>query len=169
MPIFVNVTVQAGSSGLQLRVTSDANPDEVTQTSNLFTLNAGQPAPPAEEKIQFNTATITNGTRDPTGTITVSRNTLCIINVQVINNSGQNASFNLSMAKQAENPANAWTALYSGNAIEPINAGQTSPLEQIRVTPSGTAVSVQIVFTASATILGSTVSSQLIIQFAAVP
>jgi hypothetical protein len=170
VPIFVDVTVQTGSSGLQLRVTSDSNPDEITQTSNLFTLTAGQPAPPGEEKIQFNVLpNIVNGTRDPiTGAINVSRTRTCTLQVQVFNNTGQPGSFNLGIAKQAEVAAGSWNAVYNGDPVTPIDNGQFAD-EPIAITPATNAVSVQIVFTASATIQGSTVSGQFVIPFVAVP
>jgi hypothetical protein len=172
VPIFVNVTVQTGSSGLQLRVTSDHNPDEISQTSNLFTLNEGQPAPPGEEKIQFSIGpALVNGTKDPTtGAINISRTKTCTLSVQVFNNTGQSATFTLGIAKLAgtETPAGSWTANYNGDPTAPINAGQFAT-EAMAVTPAANATSVQIIFTASATILGSTVSGQFVIPFVAVP
>jgi hypothetical protein len=170
VPILVNVSVQPGSSGLQLRVTSDSNPDEIIQTSNLFTLNEGQPAPPGEEKIQFNVLpNIVNGTKDPTtGAINVSRTKTCTLQVQVVNNSGQDGTFNLGIAKQSELPVGAWNAVYNGDPVTPINNGQFAT-EPMAITPAANAVSVQIVFTASATIQGSTVSGQFVIPFVAVP
>jgi hypothetical protein len=169
VPIFVNVTVQSGSSGLQLQVTSDANPDEITQTSNLFNLTAGQPAPPGEEKIQFSVApNIVNGTKDPaTGAINVSRTKTCSLQVQVFNNSGQNATFSMSIAKQSETAAGSWSAVYNGDAQTPIPNGGFVP-EPMAITPATNAVAVQIVFTAQATIQGSTVSGQFVIPFVAV-
>lgn len=168
VPIFVNVNVQSGSSGLQLRVTSDSNPDEITQNSNLFTLTDGQPAPPGEEKIQFNVLpNLVNGVKDTTtGAINVQRTKTCTLQVQVVNNSGTNATFNLSIAKQ--NDVGGWTANYTGDPSTPINNGQFAT-EPMTVTPSAGGVSVQVVFTASATILGSTVSGQLVIAFVGTP
>jgi hypothetical protein len=170
VPIFINVNVQPGSSTLQIRVTSDKNPSEITQTSNLFTLTEGQPAPPGENKIQFNLMPgIINGTKDPiTGALNVSRTKTCTFNVQVFNNLAVNGSFNLGIAKQAETPAASWTANYNGDAVALINAGQFAT-EQIAVTPAANATSVQILFNASATIQGSTVTGQFVISIVAVP
>ena len=171
VPIFVHVTVQTGTSQLRLRVASETNPDELTQTSNLFTLTAGQPAPAGEEKIQFNVMpNIVNGTRDPaTGGIVVQRTKICGLQFQVVNNTGQSASFSIGIApKQNELPANAWTATYTGDATVTINNGGFVT-EAMTVTPSPTAVSVEIIVTASATIQGSTVTGQLTIPFAAIP
>jgi hypothetical protein len=170
VPIFINVSVQAGSSGLQLRVTSDANPEEITQMSSLFTLNAGQPAPPGEEKIQFNLLpNISNGTRDPaTGAVNVQRTKICGLQFQVVNNAGQNGQFTIAIAKQNESPAGTWNAVYTGDSPVPINNGQFAT-ESMTITPNNTAVSVLVAITASATIQGSNVSSQLVIPFAAVP
>lgn len=169
VPILVNVTVQTGSSGLQLKVTSDTNPDEISQTSNLFTLTAGQPAPPGEDKVQFDLApNIVNGTKDPvTGVINVSRTKTCTVPIQVFNNTGQSAQFALGIAKQNEIAAGSWTEHYTGDASTPINNGSLVT-ETFTVNPAANAVSVQIVFTATATIQGSTVSGQFVIPFAAV-
>lgn len=168
--IFVNVTVQAGSSGLQLRVTSDKNPDELTQMSNLFTLTAGQPAPAGEDKLQFNLMpNIVNGTKDPTtGMINIQRTKTCGLQFQVVNNSGANGTFAISIAKQSESPANSWTATYTGDPTTPIANGQFAT-ESMTVMPAANAVAVQVVVTASATIQGTTVSGQFVIPFAAVP
>jgi Family of unknown function (DUF6519) len=169
VPIFVNVTVQAGTSGLQLQVMSDQNPDEINQTSSLFTLTAGQPAPLGEDKVQFNISpNIVNGTKDPaTGAINIARGNTCTLTIQIVNNSGQNASFDLTAAKQNEVAANAWTLTPQFNTPMPINNGQ-SVQAQIRVLPQNApAVSLQVLFTASATIQGSTVSGQFVIPFVA--
>jgi hypothetical protein len=170
VPIRVDVSVQTGSSDLQLQVTSDSNPDEITQISNLFPLTAGQPAPPDERNVQISVApNIVNGTKDPvTGAINVSRTRTCTLHVQVFNNAGQNGMFTLGIAKQAEVAAGSWNAVYNGDLSTPINNGQFAD-EPIAITPAANAVSVQIVFSASATIQGSTVSGQFVIPFVAVP
>jgi hypothetical protein len=164
--VFVDVTVQAGSSGLQLRLTSDTNPAEIDQTSNVFTLTQGQPAPLGEDKIQFRVSNVSNGSIDPSsGAISITRTQKSTITVQVTNNTGQSATFALALAKNAETPAGTWTATYKGDASIPIpNGGFVS--EQMDITPSGTATSVQLQFTASATISGSPVTAQLIIPCA---
>lgn len=168
--IFVNVTVQAGSSGLQLRVTSDKNPDELTQMSKLFTLTAGQPAPAGEDKLQFNLMpNIVNGTKDPTtGTVNIQRTKTCGLQFQVVNNAGATGTFAISIAKQAESPANSWTAAYTGDPSTPIVNGQFVT-ESMTLLPGANAVSVQITVTATATIQGTTVTGQFVIPFAAVP
>jgi len=169
--IFVDVTVQAGSSGLQLRVTSDSNPTEIDQLSNLFTLTQGQPAPLGEDKIQFHVSTIINGIIDPaSGAINIIRTQKCTITVQVTNNTGQSPpppGFTLGVTKNLETPPGTWTLNYKGDPTTPIPSGGfvSEPLE---VTPGLTATSVQLQFTASATIGGSTVSSTLTIACAAV-
>jgi hypothetical protein len=170
VPIFINVNVQDGSSGLQLRVTSDSNPNEVTQLSNVFTLTQGQPPPLGEQKIQFSLLPqIANGSKDPaTGVINVQRLKTCSVLVQVVNSTGQSGTFTLTTSKQAETPANSWNQAFNGDPILPLGNGQFAS-EGFSVTPNASAVSLQIVFSASATIQGTTVSGQFIIPFAAVP
>ncbi|HZD94656.1 MAG TPA: hypothetical protein VE133_10410, partial [Candidatus Sulfotelmatobacter sp.] len=165
--VFVDVTVQAGSSGLQLRLTSDTNPAEIDQTSNVFTLTQGQPAPLGEDKVQFRVSNVVNGSTDPaSGAITITRTQKCTVTVQVTNNTGTSATFALALAKTAETPAATWTVLYKGDPSIPIpNGGFVS--EQMDITPGATATSVQLQFTASATINGSPVTAQLIIPCAA--
>jgi hypothetical protein len=166
VPVFVNVMVQTGQSGLQLRVTSDANPDEITQTSNHFLLTEGQPPPLGEQKIQFSVALIVNGTKDPaTGVIDVSRTKTCALQIQVFNNSGQDATFSMSIAKQNETQPGSWNADYQGDPSRLIpNAGFVR--EPLHMTPAANAGAVEIVFTAQATIQG--LSGQFVIPFAAV-
>jgi hypothetical protein len=167
--LFVNVTVQAGSSGLQLRVTSNSNPTEIDQLSNLFTLTEGQPSPPGETKIQFRMKLVSGGTIDPaSGNVDVKLNQKCSIAVQVINNTGSDGSFTLTPNKIAEIPAGQWTFKYDGDPNPvPIPNG-LSVSEPMEITPGPTAVSVQLQFTATATIGGSPVSGQLVIGFAGV-
>ena len=50
---------------LQLRVTSDSNPAEIDQLSNLFTLTQGAPAPLGENKVQFRIGESFPGDVDP--------------------------------------------------------------------------------------------------------
>jgi hypothetical protein len=165
--IFINVTVQAGSSGLQIRVTSDSNPTEIDQLSNSFTLTQGQPAPLGENKILFRLSITSGGTIDPqSGNVDITRGKQCLLSVQVINNTGTDATFALSLAKSGETPANSWTVNYDGDASVPIPNGKFVS-EPMDITPGAGAVSVQLQFTASTTIAGSLTSAQLVIGCAA--
>lgn len=166
--IFVNVTVQTGSSGLQLRVTSVSNPAEIDQLSNQFTLTQGQASPLGENKILFRTSITSGGVIDPaSGNIDVKLNQKCTLSVQVINNTGSDATFALQLTTSSETAVNSWTAAYKGDASVPIpNGGVVS--EPMEITPNAGAVSVQLQYTASATIAGETVSATLVIGCAAV-
>jgi len=166
--LFINVTVQAGSSGLQLRVTSNSNPAEIDQPSNLFTLTAGQPSPPGETKIQFRTKILTGGTIDAaSGNVDIKVNQKCSLSVEVINNTGSDATFALLLTKSNETPVSTWTVNYKGDASVPIPNG-TSVSEPMDITPVTNAVSVNLQYTATATIGGSQVSATLVIGCAAV-
>ena len=150
-PLLLNVTVQAGSSDLQLRVTSDSNPAEIDQLSSLFTLTQGAPAPLGENKVQFRIESPFHATIDPaTGAVKVSRPPApqpASIVIRVFNVTGQNASFQLSAAIVAATRVGTWTVNYTGNATEPINNG-ASAAEGIDITAGADAVSMEILFTA---------------------
>ncbi len=167
--LLVNATVQVGSSGLELRVTSQTNPAEIDQTSNAFTLTEGQNSPPGETKIQFRVKIQSGGTIDPvSGNVDVKLGQRCTFSVQVINNTGSDASFTLAETKTAETPVSQWTFVYAGdpNPVPITNA--SSVTETMQMTPSATAVSVQLVFSAMTTIGGSPISAQTTIGFVGV-
>lgn len=172
MTIFVDVTVQSGSSGLQLRVTSDQNPTEIDQLTSLFTLAAGQPAPVGEDKVQIHlSGEFFNATRNAqTGVVSIQRGVQGQIGIRVYNYTDSDLSFNLAI--EAQNAVGGWTPGFSGTSVLPVpkRSSETTPgsaPKVVTVTPSADAVSAQIRVTATTTLAGSTVTSQLVIPVAA--
>lgn len=167
--IFIDVTVQTGSSGLQLRVTSDANPAEIDQLTGLYTLTEGQPAPVGEDRVQIHliTDSLFNATFDPhTGTISIQRNQTGSLQVRIFNNTGSQQTFDVQIAEEDE--VGEWNAVYTGDTPVTIN-NQASVLESVDVSPGADAVSMNLRITATTTIAGSTVTGYLVIPFVATP
>lgn len=168
--VFIDVNVQAGSSGLQLEVSSDSNPIEIEQLSNSFTLTEGQPAPFGEDKLLVARvgAPPSNATIDPlTGTIVVNKLAKCGFFIALTNNTGQNGSFAVTLQKSDEVVPGSWDAAYKGSTPLPINTGATSQNQAVEVTPlSATAQSFTLQLIATANIGGSTVTGQLTLVFA---
>lgn len=163
--IFVDVTVQTGSSDLQLRVTSDANPNEIDQLTGLFKLSENAPAPVGEDKVQLHISTVSNGKHDAnTGIVSIKRNVLGLIELRLFNNAGQNATFDLSLEKT--NEVGVWTAEFSGSPSLPVNSGASLP-KVVKVTPKDDAVSLELIVKATTTISGSTVKGEIIIPLKA--
>src|ERR1019366_7841473 len=165
--LFVNVTIQAGTSPLQVQVSADSNPAEVTQASSLLTLNQGQPPPPPDNQIAFQLespfqATLSNGV------LTVPRPPKPqpgSIGVRIFNRTTQNlANIALAVSPVPGSQNGTWTsiALNGPNSIS-INAGQDVRPGGVNITAGTDAVSVQVLLTATATISGSTVVSQIVI------
>jgi hypothetical protein len=165
--LFVDVTVQAGSSDLQLRLVSDSNPAEIDQSTGLITLTAGQPAPPGEDKVQFNLETPFNAVIDNAlGVVKLSRPPAPqpgSIGVRIFNNTGQSATFTLAVEVVAGTAVGTWTVALAGpNGITLPDGGNDKP-GGINITVAGDAVSCQLRYTATATIAGATVVTQRII------
>jgi hypothetical protein len=170
--IFVNVTVQTGSSDLQLRVVSDSNPAEIDQVTGLLTLTQGQPAPLGEDKIQFQLENPFRLTINPaTGVATVSRPPApqpASIGVRIFNNTGQTATFNVTVDVVPGTAVGTWTIALLGPAITPAIAhGASLRPGGINITAGADAVSVQARYIVSTTIAGATVTSQIIVPIVA--
>ncbi len=159
--IFIDVIVQSGSSGLQLRVTSDSNPTEIDQLTGLFTLTEGQPAPIGQDKVQIRIESVYNAILDTTtGVVSIQRSETGSIQVRIFNNTGQQQTFDVVIAK--ENELGTWDAIYTGDTPVPIN-NNASVLESVDITPDNDAVSMELRVTATTTISGSTVQGDLVI------
>jgi hypothetical protein len=170
--LFVNVTPQPGNSQLQLHVESDSNPAEVFQNSTLLNLTQGQPAPPPENQIQFGIESPFQATFNAqTGVLTVFRPPKPqpgSVGIRIFNRSGQNLN-NITLAVDIV-PGTAvgtWNAVLSGPNSINLNAGQDQKPGGINITASGDSASVQVRFTASVTISGSNVVSQVVIPVTA--
>ena len=165
--IFVDVTVQTGSSGLQLRVTSDSNPIEIDQLTGLFTLTQNQLSPVGEDKVQFRIESVSSANLDPTtGTVSIKRSQLGTIQVSIFNNTGTQQKFDVAISKQ--NEVGVWTAVYKGDS--PVNINDKKFVFQaVNITPSSDAFSMQLQVTATTTIAGSTVTGQIVIPLVAIP
>lgn len=170
--LFVNVTPQAGTSGLQLHVESDSNAAEVFQDSTLLTLTQGQPPPPPQNQIQFGIESPFQATFNAqTGVLTVFRPPKPqpgSVGIRIFNKSGQNLT-NIALAVDIV-PGTAvgtWNAVSSCPPTINLNAGQDTKPGGINITASADSASVQVRFTASVTINGANVVSQLVIPVVA--
>jgi hypothetical protein len=166
--IFVNVTVQAGSSDLQLRVVSDSNPAEIDQISGLVSLTQGQPAPPGEDKVQFNIetpfqATIVNGIVN----IPRAGPQPGSIGIRIFNNTGQTATFTLAAAVVPGTAIGTWNVALAGPSTLPLANGANAKPGGIDVSVAGDSVSCQVRYTATTTIAGVSVVTQRIIPYVA--
>lgn len=167
--LFVDVTVQAGSTGLQLEAISNANPAEIDQSSSLVTLTAGQPAPPPEDKVQFNLespfqATIQNGV------VTVQKPPAVqpdAVAVRIFNSIGQTATFSLAVEVVAGTAVGTWTVALAGPNSVTLDNGKDAAPGGIKITVAGDSVSCQVRYKATTTIGGVTVASETIIPFVA--
>jgi len=165
--LFVDVTVQAGSSGLQLQVTSNSNPAEIDQSSSLVTLTAGQPAPPTEDKVQFILeapfqATIVNGA------VKVSKPPAPqpgSVGVRIFNSTGQAATFALDVKVVPGTAVGTWNVALSGPNSVILADGANARPGGIDMTVAGDSVSCQVRYTATTTIAGSTVVTETIIPY----
>jgi hypothetical protein len=167
--IFVDADVQPGTSDLQLRVTSDSNPEEINQLSNQFSLTQGQPAPVGEDRVQFhlafNPADAGSAVLDlHTGVISIRRGTSGNVQLRIFNNTGAN-SVNFTVALEQQEKVGTWTVLFDGSVPSLAN-GQSAPLTAI-VTPAADAVSMKLKITAKATINGAEVPGQVLIALQA--
>lgn len=155
--VLVDVVVGNGSSGMQLRMSSETNPSELTQTSGLYTLTQGQAPPPGEDKIQFNfvTALFFKATLDAaTGIVSIQRNTpqdtaARSIVLRITNTTGQSATF--ALTRQINNAVGTWTAEIAGeDSVGPI-ANNASQDKTIDITTGTGADTMSLVITASTT------------------
>jgi len=190
--IFIDVDVQAGSSGLRLRVISNSNPEEINQLSGLFTLTEGQPAPVGEDPVQLHlTNMISNATLNrTTDVVSIQKTVQGVIEVELLNKTGRSATF--SMDKLLQNPIGAWTVEFvvarlpiavdsastvGSEASRPVApGGPPQPTIAIdgrfpallSVKPGSDAVSAQLRITA-ATIDGPIVTGEVVIPLTALP
>ena len=179
--ILIDVDVQAASTGLQLRVTSDANPEEINQLSTLFTLTQGQPAPPGEDKVQlrpdFSAPVTGTGVFDEhTGTLSIVPLTQGKLRFRVFNNTGaDNVAFNLTIAKQ--NELGTWEPPAKAIKFDlgtppvmtpPINNGQSLPFI-VTIQPGDDAVSLTLLIMATATINSIDTRGQLTLSLVTRP
>lgn len=167
--LFIDVTVQAGSSGLQIQLVSDSNPAEINQSSTLLTLTAGQPAPPTENNIQFGIetpfqATILNGVVHLSKPPAPQPGS---VGVRIFNSTGQAATFALAATVVPGTAVGTFTVALAGPVSVPIADGANVKPGGINVTCAGDSVSCQISFTATTTIAGAPVVGEIIIPFVA--
>jgi hypothetical protein len=166
--IFVNVTVQTGSSQLQLRVVSDSNPAEIDQVTGLLTLTQGQPAPPGEDRIQFQLENPFRLTINPaTGVATVQATPApqpASLGVRIFNNTGQTTTFAVTVDVVPGTQVGSWTIARLGDPTTPaIASGSSLRPGGVNITADAGAVSVQARYTVSTTIAGAPVTGQVII------
>jgi hypothetical protein len=167
--LFVDVTVQAGSSALQVQVVSNSNPTEIDQSSSLLTLTEGAAAPPTQNQVQVSLetpfqATISNGI------VNVSKPPAPqpgSVGVRIFNLTGQDAIFALAATIVPGSAVGTWTVALAGLASVPISNGSNNKPGGINVTAAGDSVSCLISFTATTTINGASVVGETIIPFVA--
>jgi len=170
--LFVNVTVQAGSSQLQLRLTSDSNPAEIDQTTGLLNLTVGQPAPPPEDKIQFGIGTLFRAEQNPvTGVLTVQKppaSQPADIGIRIFNGTGEAITMALAVEVVPNTQVGNWTVTRLGPDNLALGAGQNAQPGGVRITAFADSAAVLVSFTATATVAGATVKSQIVVSIAAV-
>lgn len=165
MTLFVDVTVQDGSSGLQLRVTSDSNPAEIDQLTGIYTLTEGAPPPIGEDKVQLYIDHVNNATLDPhSGVVNIQRKDKGTIALRVFNYTGQKSTFNLTVLKEDE--VGGWPAEFSGDTTLTVEDGESLP-KVVEVTPASDAVSMDLRIEATTTVSGSTVKGSIVIPLTA--
>jgi len=164
--ILVDVTVETGSSDLQLLITSDSNPDEITQLTGLYVLTEGQPPPVGEDQVQISIDIVyPPATLDQiSGVVTVPRNNDGGINLRVFNYTGQDVIFDLAVV--TENAVGTWTINFAATQLTVTSAAGSGTFAG-SVTPLSDAVYMQLHVTATVVIQGSTVSGAIIIPFEA--
>ena len=166
--IYIEVVVGAGTSALQLRVTSVSNPDEVTQTTESYVLQEGASGPPAASKLRLVTQQPTHGGNpipwdEQQNTIQLPSVGMSVVPIDAYNDSASPITVALSSALSALVPANpnpAWTVSLAPSASIQVNAG-THTSFQVRVTPGGSAESATLTVTAAATVEGSAVTTSV--------
>ncbi len=172
--IFVDVTVQAGQSDLQLEITSDSNPTEVTTVTSLYTLRDGFAAPPGEDKIQLHlTNNHTNAAVDPvTGVVTIRRSQQALVEFRVFNSIGDGQPAQIALQLTRQNVVGTWPVVFdgvagAGNATSiTVNDGGSGPV-QLNIQPGNDAVSAQVRVTATAPFANTTVTGEIVIALAA--
>jgi hypothetical protein len=158
--IYVEVTVGTGSSGLQLDVASDHNPLEVRDTTDLLTLTEGTPAPPAASPVRIEIRTVSGtATYDPTtNTVTMPATGATTIVCRAYNDSDGQVSLALTQAIQ--NAVGAWTVTFPGGTPIQVPAHDFTTFN-VRIQPGTAAASATLLVTASGTVDGNAVTSQL--------
>lgn len=165
--VFVNVTPQAGTSQLQLRVRSDSNPAEIDQFTGVLTLAVGQPAPPPEDRIQLSPESLFRATINPaTGVVTVSVPPApqpAQVGIRIFNNSGQQATFAIAVDVAAGSQLGAWTVERAGADTVTLASGANDRVGGINITATATSVSVQARYTVTATVLGQQITATIVV------
>ena len=160
--IFIEVIVGTGSSGLQLQVTSDHNPLEVTQTTVVYPLTEGGAPPPPESEIRLEITGVSGSATfdEEANTISLPAGpTMTAILVNAINDSDNQVTLALTQAFQ--DTVGTWpAATFAPSASIPVDAHNQTAF-QVRVTPGGGAVSATLTVTASGTVDGDPVSAQI--------
>lgn len=161
--ILIDADVQPGSSGLQLQVVSDSNPDEISQLSTNFTLTQGQPGPVGEDKLQiqpaFNAATAGSAQLDPsTGVISVKIGQAGNIQMRLFNNTGATATFPAAATLEQLDKLGTWNVLFDGSIPQLAN-GASFPMTAI-VTPGGDAQKVTLRITAKTNVNAIEITAQ---------
>src|SRR5205823_6550903 len=143
---------------------SDSNPAEIDQVTGLLTLTAGQPAPPGEDRIQFQLevpfhATISGGVVTLTQPLQASS-----VGVRIFNNTGQTATFNITVDEVPNSRIGTWTIARQGDAATaPLAHGASVRVGGVSITPGADAVSTQARYNVSTNIAGATVAASLVI------
>lgn len=163
--IFVDVTVQNGSSDLQLRVVSDDNPSEIDQLTGLFTLTEGQAPPVGDDKVQLHISSVFNASlNSTTGNVSIQKNQTGSIEIRVYNNTGQSATFNLALEELDK--VGTWNETLLDTSL--LINDQVSTTTTIDVTPGNDALTMKIKITATTTISGSAVTGFITIPLTAI-
>ncbi len=165
--IFIEVVVGAAgsSSGLQLEVTSDHNPLELTTTTQLLTLTEGADAPAPASKIRLQIGEVS-----PPATFDAVANTIRLpgtgltdISVDARNDSDGTVSLALTQAFKDAVPPAPWTLPFpdfGGNTpIEVGPHGVTSFVATVEPMPG--AITATLVLTASGIVDGSMVTERI--------
>jgi hypothetical protein len=164
--IIVDVVVGNGSSGLQLRVSADTNPSELTQTSGLYNLVQGQAPPQGEDKVQLNLVPQLFGgaTLDANGVVNMTKNVAGGIVVKLTNATGVAANFTLSHVIQGA--VGTWGVTISSPTTGAMNNG-VSVDKGIDVNPGASADTMTLVINATASVQGTTYTGTISIPFKA--
>lgn len=166
--IYIEVVVGTGTSDLQLRVTSVSNPEEVTQTSDTYTLTEGASGPPAASKIRLEIDTVTHSGNpvpfdEALNTITLPATGITVISINAFNDSAGQVTLALTNALTdlvPGSPVPAWVVTFPTGPTVTVNPG-THTTFQARVTPGGSAVSATLTVSAAGTVEGTAVTTNV--------
>jgi uncharacterized protein DUF6519 len=158
--IFVEVQVATGSSDLQLEVSSDHNPLEVTDTTDVYSLTEGAPAPGAESQIRLQITGVsgTGAFDEVANTLTLPATGATNISARAWNDSDGQVS--LALTQNIQNAVGTWSASFPGGTPIQIPAHDFTSFT-VRVTPGTNAASAKLVVTGTATIGGNAVTAKL--------